>query len=122
MAFVNHPMEEEEKPLWYYASPQLEDIKVQKSDLILEATEYKIKPRMIEMVAANPFRGVKTDNPYWHIEPFMMLCNTVQQRVFVDWYKWNLFPYSLVDKAKMMALTCILRGGRKLESIDEEIL
>jgi hypothetical protein len=38
MDFVNHPMEEEEKPLWYYASLQLEDIKVQKSDLMLETT------------------------------------------------------------------------------------
>jgi hypothetical protein len=101
MTFVNHPVEEEEKPLWYYASPQLEDIKIQKSDLMLEVTEYKIKPRMIEMVAANPFRGVKTDNPYRHVERFTMLCNTVQQeRVPVDWYKWNLFPYSLADKAK----------------------
>jgi hypothetical protein len=91
MAFVNHPMEEEEKPLWYYASPQLDDIKVEKSDLILEATEYKIKPRMIEMVEANQFRGVKMDNPYRHVERFMMLCNTVQQRVPVNWYEWNLF-------------------------------
>jgi hypothetical protein len=92
MAFVNHPMEEEQKPLWYYASPQLEDIKLQKSDLILEATEYKIKPQMIEMVAANPFRGVKTDNPYRHVERFTMLRNTVQQEgVPVDWYKWKLF-------------------------------
>jgi hypothetical protein len=94
-------MEEEEKPLWYYDSPQLEDIKVQKLDLILEATEYKIKPRMIEMVAPNLFIGVKTDNPYRHVERFTMLCNTVQQEgVPVDWYKWNLFPYSLADKAK----------------------
>jgi hypothetical protein len=100
MAFVKHPMEEEEKPLWYYASPQSKDIKVQKSDLTLDATEYKIKPLMIEMVAMNP-RGVKTDNPYRHIERFTMLCNTVQQEgVPVDWYKWNLFPYSLADKAK----------------------
>jgi hypothetical protein len=30
-----------------------------------------------------------------------MLCNTVQQEgVPIDWYKWNLFPYSLADKAK----------------------
>jgi hypothetical protein len=56
---------------------------------------------MIELVAANLFRGVKTDNPYRHIERFTMLCNTVQQEgVPVDWYKWNLFPYSLADKAK----------------------
>jgi hypothetical protein len=79
----------------------MEDIKVQKSDLTLEATEYKIKPRMIEMAAANPFRGVKMDNPYRHIEHFTMLCNTVQQvGVPVDWCKWNHFTYSLADKAK----------------------
>jgi hypothetical protein len=66
-------MEEEEKPLWYYASPQSEDIKVQKSDLTLEATEYKIEPRVIDMAATNPFRGLKTDNPYRHIECFTML-------------------------------------------------
>jgi hypothetical protein len=56
---------------------------------------------MIEMAATNPFRRVKTDNPYRHIERFTMLCNTVQQEgVPVDWNKWNLFPYSFVDKAK----------------------
>jgi hypothetical protein len=92
MAFVNHPMEKDEKQLWYYASPQLEDFNVQKSDLILEATEYKIKPRMIDMAAANPFKGVKMDNPCRHIERFTTLCNTVQQEgVLIDWYKWNLF-------------------------------
>jgi hypothetical protein len=55
---------------------------------------------MSEMAATNPFIGVKTDNPYRHIEHFMMLCNTMQQGVPVDWYKWNLFTYSLADKAK----------------------
>jgi hypothetical protein len=78
----------------------LEDIKVQKSNLILEATEYKIKLRMIEMAAANPFRGVKIENPYRHIEHFTMLCNTVQQGVLVDWYKWNLFHTNLQMKQK----------------------
>jgi hypothetical protein len=94
MASVNHPVEEEEKPLRDYASPRLEDIKVQKSDSILEPTEYKIKPRMIEMAATKPFRGVKIDNPYRNIERFTMLCNTVQQKgAPVDWYKCNIFPY-----------------------------
>jgi hypothetical protein len=56
---------------------------------------------MIEMVVANPFRAVKMDNPYRHVERFTMLCNTMQQEgVPVDWYKWNLLPYSLADKAK----------------------
>jgi hypothetical protein len=93
-------MKEEEKPLSDYASPGLEDIEVQKSDSILEATEYEIKTRMIKMATTNPFRGAETDNPYRHIERFTMLRNMVQQGLPADWYKWNLCPYSLADEAK----------------------
>jgi hypothetical protein len=64
MAFVNQPVEEPEKSLRDYASPRCEDIKVQESDSKLEATLYEIKSKIIEMVAANPFEGMVTENPY----------------------------------------------------------
>jgi hypothetical protein len=93
MAFVRNPLEEPEKSLRDYASPRCEDIKVQESDLVLQATRYEIKPRIIEMAATNLFRGVETDNPYRHIQCFTTLCNTVHQEgVPDDWFKWNLFP------------------------------
>jgi hypothetical protein len=57
MAFVNHPVEKLEKSLRDYASPRCEDIKVQESDSKLEATNYEIKSKIIEMAAANPFEG-----------------------------------------------------------------
>jgi hypothetical protein len=79
MAFVNQPVEEPEKSLRDYASPRCEDIKVQESDSKLEATKYEIKSKIIEMVAANPFEGMVTENPYRHIRDFMMICNTVRQ-------------------------------------------
>jgi hypothetical protein len=63
MAFVNHPVEEPEKSLRDYASPRCEDIKVQESDSKLEATKYEIKSKIIEMVAATPFKGVVKENP-----------------------------------------------------------
>jgi hypothetical protein len=88
-----------EKSLRDYASPQCEDIKVQESDLVLQATRYEIKPRIIEMAETNPFRGVEMDNLYRHIQRFMTLCNTVRQEgVPDDWFKWNLFPYSPADE------------------------
>jgi hypothetical protein len=100
MAFVRNPLEEPEKSLRDYAGPRCEDIKVQKSNLVLQATRYEIKPRIIEMAATNPFWGVETDNPYRHIQHFTTLCNTVRQEgVPDDWFKWNLFPYSLADEA-----------------------
>jgi hypothetical protein len=55
MAFIQNPLEEPEKSLRDYASPRCEDIKVQESDLVLQATRYEIKPLIIEMVATNSF-------------------------------------------------------------------
>jgi hypothetical protein len=41
-----------------------------------------------------------TENPYRHIRNFTMLCNTVRQEGVPDeWFKWNLFPYSLAGNA-----------------------
>jgi hypothetical protein len=93
-------MEEPEKSLRCYASPRCEDIRVQESDSKLEATKYEIKARIIKMAAASPFEGMDTKNPYKHIRHFMTLCNTVRQGVPDEWFKWNLFPYSLVGEAK----------------------
>jgi hypothetical protein len=53
------------------------------------------------MVAANPFEGMVSENPYRHIRHFTTLCNTVRQEgVPGEWFKWNLFPYSLAGEAK----------------------
>jgi hypothetical protein len=78
MVFVGNPLEELEKSLRDYASPRCEDIKVQESNLVLQATRYEIKPRIIEMAATNPFRGVETDNPYRHIQRFTMQYGTTR--------------------------------------------
>lgn len=67
----------------------------------LEATKYEIKTQIIEMVTANPFKGMEADNPYRYIKNFTTLCNTIRQEGVPDeWFKWNLFPYSLAGEAK----------------------
>jgi hypothetical protein len=52
------------------------------------------------MTVATPFEGMDTENPYRHIRHFTTLCNTVHQGVPDEWFKWNLFPYSLAGEAK----------------------
>jgi hypothetical protein len=53
------------------------------------------------MAATTPFEGMDTENLYRHIRHFMTLCNTVRQEGVPDeWFKWNLFPYSLAGEAK----------------------
>jgi hypothetical protein len=62
---------------------------------------YEIKFKITEMVTANPFEGMVTENLYRQIRHFMTLCNIVRQEGVPDeWSKWNLFPYSLAGEAK----------------------
>jgi hypothetical protein len=94
MAFVNHLVDEPEKSLRDYASPQCEDIKVQESDSNSDSN-------IIKMVVATLFEGMATENPYRHIRHLTTQCNTVgQEGVPDEWFKWNLFPYSLAGEAK----------------------
>jgi hypothetical protein len=91
------------------AMPSMEDFEMQKSDLALATTHYEVEPRIFNLVATNPFRGLEDDNPYRHIKEFMMICNTVQQEgVPTAWFKWNLFPFSLEEEAqRWYTLACV---------------
>jgi hypothetical protein len=101
MAFVNQPVEEPEKSLRDYACPRCEDIRVQESDAKLEATKYELKSKIIEMVAANPFEGMVTQNPYKHIRHFTTLCNMVRQEGVPDeWFNGISFPNHLSAKQR----------------------
>jgi hypothetical protein len=101
MDLFTSPLEDEEMSLRELAMPSMEDIEMQKSDLMLATTHYEVKPGIIKLVATKPFRGLEDDNPYRHIKEFTMLCNTVQQKgVPAAWFKWNLFPFSLEDEAQ----------------------
>jgi hypothetical protein len=73
MDLSTSPLEDEEMSLRELAMPSMEEIEMQKSDLKLATTHYEVKPRIIKLVAAKPFRGVEDDNPYRHIKEFMMI-------------------------------------------------
>jgi hypothetical protein len=79
MDLFTSPLEDDEMSLRDLAKPSMEDIEMQKSDLTLATTHYDVKPRIIKLVATNPFRGLEDDNPHRHIKQFTMICNTVQQ-------------------------------------------
>jgi hypothetical protein len=79
MDLFTSPLEYEGMLLRELAMQSMEDIEMQKSDLVLATTHYEVKPRIIKLVATKPFRGVENDNPYRHIKEFTMICNTVQQ-------------------------------------------
>jgi hypothetical protein len=45
-------------------------------------TKYEIKSSIIEMVAANPFEGMVTENPYRHIRHFTTLATRCVKKEF----------------------------------------
>jgi hypothetical protein len=101
MDLFTSPLEDEEMSLRGLAMPSMEDIEMQKSDLTLATTQYKVKPSIIKLLETKPFRGLEDDNPYEYIKEFTMICNTMQQEgVPAAWFKWNLFPFSLEDEAR----------------------
>jgi hypothetical protein len=101
MDLFTSPLEDEEMSLRELAMPSMEDIKMQNSDLALAITHCEVNPRIIKLVATNPFRELEDDNPYRHIKEFMMICNAVQQEgVLAAWFKWNLFLFSLEDEVR----------------------
>jgi hypothetical protein len=83
------------------ATPTLEELDIQRSKLEVATNSYELKPGIIRIAAENSFSGITTDNPYKHITKFNQICNTFQQEgVPAEWFKWNLFPFTLVDEAK----------------------
>jgi hypothetical protein len=100
MDLFTSPLKDEEISLRELVMPSMEDIEMQKLDLALATTHYEVKPRIINLVATNPFRGLEDENPYRHIKELTMICNTVQQGLLAAWFKWNHFPFSLEDEAR----------------------
>jgi hypothetical protein len=76
MDLFTSPLEDEEMSLRELAMPSMEDIEMQKSDLVLATTHYEVNPRIIKLVATKPFRGLEDDNSYRHMKEFTMICNT----------------------------------------------
>jgi hypothetical protein len=56
MDLFTSPSKDEEMSLRELAMPSIKVIEMQKSDLALATTHYEVKPRIIKLVATNPFR------------------------------------------------------------------
>ncbi|WVZ80615.1 hypothetical protein U9M48_028074 [Paspalum notatum var. saurae] len=75
--------------------------KPQESDAKPTAKSYEVKSGIIELAAKLSFSGADLENPYKRLEKLSEICHIFQQDgAPVEWVKWNLFPFTLVDKAQ----------------------
>ena len=62
---------------------------------------YKLHPRLIAMVWAQPFSGHYNENPYHHLHEFEEMCSCMSILGMIqETLKWKLFPFSLTGKVK----------------------
>ena len=62
---------------------------------------YELHPRVIAMVRARTFFGLKIEDPDLHLQVFEELCSClVIPGMSQESLRWKLFPFSLVEKAE----------------------
>ena len=65
----------------------------------VQAAHYEIKSNTINLLPS--FYGLNNEDPYNHIDDFLVICSTVRINNFSsEALKMFLFPFSLKDKAK----------------------
>uniref|UniRef100_A0A151UHG2 Retrotransposon gag domain-containing protein n=1 Tax=Cajanus cajan TaxID=3821 RepID=A0A151UHG2_CAJCA len=66
------------------------------------ATNFEMKPALLNLIQNNKFAGVDHEDPYLHLHTFIELCGTVKiHQVPEEVIQMNLFPFSLLGKAKI---------------------
>ena len=89
------------KALRDYATPTVMDTISGIRRPPIAANNFEIKPAIIQMVQANQFGGLPTEDPNTHIASFLEICDTFKHNgVTDDAIRLRLFPFSLRDKAK----------------------
>ncbi|GJT82724.1 hypothetical protein Tco_1057066 [Tanacetum coccineum] len=67
----------------------------------IKADHFEIKTNFLQLVQANPFYGLESENPHAHINSFKRITSTLRFRnVLNDVIKHMMFPYSLEGAAK----------------------
>jgi len=106
-----------------FSTPKAKDLKFQESNKKPEAESYELKPGIIRIAAENLFSGEDDENPYKHLEKLNQVCRTFHQDgVPVEWVKWNLFPFTLVDKAKRWYQVAAIEAQGDWQMLEQKFL
>jgi len=113
----------EDLPLGEYLTLKPANLKFQRSNKKPESGSYELKPGIIRIAAENQFSGKDDENPYKHLEKLKQVCRTFyQDGVLVEWVLWNLFPFTLVDKANKWYQAASVEAEGDWETLEQKFL
>ncbi|GKB40427.1 hypothetical protein Tco_0885369 [Tanacetum coccineum] len=88
----------------------------------INAEHFEIKTNLLQLVQANPFYGLKNENPHAHINSFKRITSTLRFRnVPNDVIKLMMFPYSLEGAAKTWEKRLVKRNER-IDKLADQLL
>ena len=91
-----------ERSLMDYSQPSRNEIPTGLGMPTLAATNFELKPALLNMIERNQFGGNATEDPNLHISNFLQYCGTVKHAgVEPDQLRVMLFPFSLRDRARL---------------------
>ena len=104
-------------------TPKTVDLKFLESNKKPESGSYELKSGIIKIVAADSFSGEDDENPYKHLEKLKQVCHTFHQDgVLLEWVKWNLFPFTLVDKANKWYQAASIEAKGDWEILEQKFI
>ena len=113
----------EDLPLGEYLTLKSANLKFQRSNKKPESGSYKLKPEIIRIAAEYQFSGEDDENPYKHLERLKQVCRTFyQDGVPVEWVLWNIFPFTLEDKANRWYQSASVEAEGDWETIELKFL
>ena len=99
---LNNMAQPERRTLGDFAMPDISDSFAGIVAPAIVNNNFKIKPRIIQMVQNNQFGGLQGEDPYAHILTFLNVCATFKiNGVTDDAIRLRLFPFSVKDKAQL---------------------
>ena len=91
----------EQPSILSFSAPKGELLEPPQSEHPILASSYELHPDLIAMVQKLSFFGLDSENPYHHLREFEQVCSCrAIAGMSHDTLKWNLFPFSLVERAK----------------------
>ncbi|KAJ9175424.1 hypothetical protein P3X46_013981 [Hevea brasiliensis] len=89
-----------------YGAPSVQGFQSSVTRPTVEANKFELKPAWFQMIQQTQFAGSPTEDPHYHLQCFLALCDTFKMNGVSDQaIRLRAFPFSLRDRARKWLLS-----------------